>query len=142
MLRIGPCKPGGNLRDIGYVDLVPLLAPLDAAKLAHVVRVAIGVDKPMQGAGYETLLKPPAQLLHSEIRALPGFVGREDLMEKIDASLWPTAATKPAKGGRAMLRNSNSGLQAGVMTGLGGVCKTTLATVQRDNQGENQRQSG
>ncbi len=128
MLRIGPCKPGGNLRDIGYVDLVPLLAPLDAAKLAHVVRVAIGVDKPMQGAGYETLLKPPAQLLHSEIRALPGFVGREDLMEKIDASLWPTAATKPAKGGRAMLRNSNSGLQAGVMTGLGGVCKTTLAT--------------
>jgi hypothetical protein len=45
VFRIGDARPTGNLKDIGYVDLLRLLAPLDANRLAKVVRVALGLSR-------------------------------------------------------------------------------------------------
>ena len=61
-------------------------------------------------------LAPTTQILHPEIRPVPGFTGREDLLEAIDRALWQ-------KGGAAALTNA----QSAAVHGLGGVGKSVLA---------------
>jgi hypothetical protein len=57
------------------------------------------------------------QILHREIRAVPGFTGRKDLLAKIEAALWH-------KGGTAALTNDTA---SAAVKGLGGVGKSVLA---------------
>ena len=59
---------------------------------------------------------PTAQILHPEIRAVPGFTGREDLLDALDRALWQ-------QGGAAALTNAKSA----AVHGLGGVGKSVLA---------------
>ncbi len=58
----------------------------------------------------------PSQILHPEIRPVPGFTGREDLLANLDRALWQ-------KGGAAALTNA----QSAAVHGLGGVGKSVLA---------------
>jgi hypothetical protein len=114
VLRIGECAPTGWLKDIPYVDLVPLLH--DAEAVARAVRGAI--DRRAPEADFSALYRrSPAQILHPEICAVPGFAGREDLLTDIDAALWQ-------KGGTAALTNDAT---SAAVRGLGGVGKSVLA---------------
>lgn len=126
VLRIGDARPTGNLKDIGYVDLLPLLAPLDVEKLAHAVRIAAGIDQPRENFDFAGLVVQPRQILHAEIRAVPSFTGREDLIAKLDVALWG-GGNGTGVPGRAALKSSNSGAAAGALTGLGGVGTSSLA---------------
>src|SRR5262245_4129679 len=81
VLRVGDCRPEGHLKGIPYVDLVPLL--LDAEGFARVVRGAVA---PRGQA--EVARAPGAQVLHPEIRGVPGFAGREAELEAVEAALW------------------------------------------------------
>jgi hypothetical protein len=114
VLRIDDCAPTGFLKDLPYTDLVPLLH--DAGALGRVVR---GV---LDGKGPEADLaafyrRAPIQILHPEIRPVPGFTGREDLLDAIDRALWQKG------GGAAALTNA----QSAAVHGLGGVGKSALA---------------
>jgi tetratricopeptide (TPR) repeat protein/transcriptional regulator with XRE-family HTH domain len=60
----------------------------------------------------------PIGIMHNDIRPVPGFTGREDLLADIDAALWQ-------KGGTAALTNSDA--HAAAVKGLGGVGKSVLA---------------
>ena len=60
--------------------------------------------------------KPVAQILHPEIRPVPGFTGRTDLLDAIGRALWQ-------KGGAAALTNA----QSAAVHGLGGVGKSVQA---------------
>ena len=60
---------------------------------------------------------PPAALVHNDIRPVPGFTGREELLAGIDAALW-------RQGGTAALTN---GATSAAVKGLGGVGKSALA---------------
>ena len=62
---------------------------------------------------------PHAMLVHNDIRPLPGFTGREDLLAGIDAALWGR------DGGTAALTNSYA--HAAAVKGLGVVGKSMLA---------------
>lgn len=57
---------------------------------------------------------PEGPLFHLDIRAVPGFTGRDDLLESIDKALWE-------QGGTAAIT------QAAAVKGLGGVGKSVLA---------------
>ena len=57
-------------------------------------------------------------LIHRDIRPVPGFAGREDLLEAIEKALWQY-------GGTAALTNSDA--HAAAVKGLGGVGKSVLA---------------
>ena len=63
----------------------------------------------------DTSVRAP-QILHPEIRPMPSFTGREDLLDAIDRALWQ-------KGGAAALTNA----QSAAVHGLGGVGKSVLA---------------
>jgi transcriptional regulator with XRE-family HTH domain len=56
-------------------------------------------------------------LLHLDIRPVPGFTGREDLLAGVDAALWQ-------QGGTAALTNASA---SAAVKGLGGVGKSVLA---------------
>jgi tetratricopeptide (TPR) repeat protein len=74
----------------------------------------------------ETAVRPNAQILHPEIRAMPDFTGREELLDAIGAALWRkggTAALTDTGAGRA----SNSGAAQAAVRGMGGVGKSVLA---------------
>lgn len=58
------------------------------------------------------------KIMHNNIRAVPGFTGREDLLAGIEAVLW-------RQGGTAALTNSDE--HAAAVKGLGGVGKSMLA---------------
>ncbi len=69
-------------------------------------------------------------LVHNDIRKVPGFTGRKDLLDAIEAALWGTA------GGAAALTDTSeasaaatarSGPQATAVRGMGGVGKSVLA---------------
>ena len=115
VLRIEECAATGFLKSLPYVDLVPLLH--DAEAVARAVRGA--VDRKAPEADFAALYRrSPTQILHPDIRAVPGFTGREDLLDGIDGALWQ-------KNGTAALINSSSSSAA--VKGLGGVGKSVLA---------------
>ena len=117
VLRIAECTPEGHLRGIPYVDLVPLLLNADA--FARAVRGAVA---PRGQA--EVVRTPGAQILHPELRPVPGFTGREAELEAVEATLW-------RKGGKAALTNiaeaPDRSAASAAVKGLGGVGKSVLA---------------
>ena len=114
VLRIEDCVPTGFLKSIPWAyNLVPILH--DATALGKAVSGAI--DPAAPEANYAAGLKyAPVQILHPEIRPVPGFTGREDLLANLDRALWQ-------KGGAAALTNA----QSAAVHGLGGVGKSVLA---------------
>jgi hypothetical protein len=60
----------------------------------------------------------PATILHPEIRSVPSFTGRDDLLAAIDRALWQ-------QGGAAALTHAESTSTA--IHGLGGVGKSVVA---------------
>jgi hypothetical protein len=99
------------LKGIPYVDLVPLL--LNAEGFSRAVRNAVA---PRGQAGAARVLG--VQVLHAEIRGVPGFTGREAELEAVEAALW-------RKGGKAAL--TNVAAVSAAVKGLGGVGKSVLA---------------
>jgi tetratricopeptide (TPR) repeat protein len=114
VLRIEECAPTGFLKQLPYIDLVPLLD--DAPAFATAVRGAVNPAAP-EGAFAVNLRRAPTQILHPEIRAVPGFVSREDLLAGVEQALWQ-------KGGTAALTND---VTSAAVKGLGGVGKSVLA---------------
>jgi len=90
---------------------VPLL--LDAEGFARAVRSAVAPR-----AKAEVVRTPGAQVLHPEIRGVPGFTGREAELEAVEAALW-------RMGGKAAL--TNIAATSAAVKGLGGVGKSVLA---------------
>ena len=123
VVRVADCEPAGNLRDIAYTDLMPVLAITDARQrretLSRVIRVLIGAETRKAKIDYATLYRrAPQQVLHTEIGPVPGFAGREELLEAVGRAL-------NAKGGTAVLTNSR--VASAALRGLGGVGKSVLA---------------
>jgi tetratricopeptide (TPR) repeat protein len=120
VLRIEDCAPSGNLRDLIYIDVVPILQMKDAKARAEllrgVVRVAIGAETRKAEIDLAKIYRQVPQILHAEVQAVAGFAGREAELEALDKALW-------AKGGTAALTNSGSA----AVSGLGGVGKSVLA---------------
>ena len=110
VLRVDDCAPTGFLKTIRYVDLMPLL--LDVEGFARAVRTAVAPR------GQEVARTPGAQVLHPEIRGVPGFAGREVELEAVEAVLW-------RRGGKAAL--TNVAAPSAAVKGLGGVGKSVLA---------------
>lgn len=123
VVRVDECQPAGNLRDIAYTDLVPILAIADerqrADHLDSVVRVLIGDEVRQAELDLVAIYRRAAQqILHPEIMPVPGFTGREAELEMLQQALW-------RKGGTAAITNSNS--TSAAVRGLGGVGKSVLA---------------
>ncbi len=121
VLRAGDCAPTGNLRDIPYTDLVPILALSDARErqrlLTRAIRILIGAEQGETASKFIDLYHRVPQILHPEIEAVPGFTGREAELEALTTALWK-------KGGTTALTSSK---QAAALSGLGGVGKSVLA---------------
>jgi len=116
LLRVANYHPWGNLQNLAYTDLVPVLT--DRAALRRVVRVALGIEKrPTETAFAQTYARAGQQILHPDIKPLKGFTGREDLLESLDSKLAASATVA--------IRNSNQTTLA--LRGMGGVGKTVLA---------------
>jgi hypothetical protein len=73
--------------------------------------------KPSDATAPAALVVAPPQILHPDIRAVPGFTGREDLLAGIEQAL-------ARKGGTAALTNVSA---SAAVKGLGGVGKSVLA---------------
>jgi len=85
VLRIEECVPSGFLKDIPYVDLVPLLH--DATAFARAVRGSI--ERAGPEADFAQLhRRAPTQILHPDIRPVPSFTGRDDLLDALEKALW------------------------------------------------------
>ena len=106
VLRIADCQSEGHLKGIPFVDLVPWLLDAEGFKRAVLSAVAPRSERQVQTKG---------RVLHPEIRAVPGFVGREDELAAIEAALWK-------KGGKAALTATSAAVK-----GMGGVGKSVLA---------------
>ncbi|MEW8659886.1 MAG: TIR domain-containing protein, partial [Candidatus Thiodiazotropha endolucinida] len=119
VFRIDDVTPSEHLKDLAYTDLVPVLS--DASALTRVVRVAIGVEKSQVDCDFAALYRhSPQQIVHPEIEALRGFIGRDDELATLDSALGKTGQTNSVV---VALTNSDST----AITGLGGVGKTFLA---------------
>jgi hypothetical protein len=91
LLRLEPCVPGGALANIAYTNLLDECRQPDPAPLQLKILRALGFENPK----LEGLPPPPdgtlterAQVLHPEIRVVPGFTGREAELEAVEAALW------------------------------------------------------
>jgi signal peptidase I len=65
VLRVEDCQPTGNLRDLAYTDLVPMLGIADArqrkAQLRRLVRVLIGAEKRQTEVDFARLYRRDGQ---------------------------------------------------------------------------------
>ena len=120
VLRVSDCMPEGHLKGIPYVDLVPLL--LDAEGFARAVRSAVA---PRGQVG--VVRTPGAQVLHAEIRGVPGFTGREAELEAVEAALWRKGGTAALTNVAASASVSSGAAPSAAVKGLGGVGKSVLA---------------
>lgn len=121
VLRIEECAPVGFLKPIPYVDLVPLFA--DVAALRKAVLGAVAPEEHRKAADFAALYRRSGkQILHPEIRAVPGFTARGDELKALDGALW-------GKSGRAAITDStaNTAGAAAAVRGMGGVGKSVLA---------------
>jgi tetratricopeptide (TPR) repeat protein len=117
VFRVSAGEPTGNLQNLPYTDLVPVMS--DRAALTRVVRIAIKVDqKPIDLQFWQPLKRAGQQIRHPEIRALRSFTGRTDLLDSLDHKLWV---------GRGAVAIRNSAETTIALRGLGGVGKTVLA---------------
>ena len=89
VLRVEDCAATGNLSDLPYVDLVPILAQSDPALreqlLRRAIRVAIGARNRAKRHRLHQPLSPHPQILHDEIAPVPGFTGREAELEALNS---------------------------------------------------------
>ncbi len=93
----------------------------DAHRLARAHAQSDGEKEPeLSGTVSPAQSSSPSvvQILHPEIRPVPGFTGRKDLLAGIDAALWRK------NGGTAALTNDAA---SAAVKGLGGVGKSVLA---------------
>ena len=118
LLRLEPCAPGGVLSNLAYTSLLDERRQPDPKVLQLKILRALGFEEPKR----EGLPPPPdgtlserGQVLHPEIRPVPGFTGREAELEAVEAALW-------SKGGKAALTATSAAVK-----GLGGVGKSVLA---------------
>ena len=117
VFRVAECQPTGFLKDKPYVDLVPLF--IDQDKLARAILGAVDPARYPAEADFSQLYRRSGkQHLHPEVRAVPGFTGRDAELEQLGKALWE-------KGGRAAITNNQSATAA--VRGLGGVGKSVLA---------------
>jgi hypothetical protein len=124
VLRIEECAPAGFLKLIPYVDLVPLLGRDDAALRRAVLGAVDPARHPMEADVAAHCRRPGEQILHPQVRPVPGFTARGDALAALEAALW-------RKGGRAAITDTtdtraNSSAAAAVR-GMGGVGKSVLA---------------
>ncbi len=116
MLRVADCQPEGNLQNLAYTDLVPVLGDREA--LRRVVRVALGFEKrTTETAFVQAYQRAGLQILHPDIKPVKGFTGRDDLLEALAGKL-------AAKSSVAIHNSSQTSV---ALRGLGGVGKTVLA---------------
>jgi tetratricopeptide (TPR) repeat protein len=116
VLRVEDCAPIEHLADLAYTDLVPILN--DAEALARVVLGAVAPDLNRADADFAVLHRRAPQIVHHEVREVPGFAGREVELAALEAALW-------RKGGTAALTDAPA--SAAAVKGLGGVGKSVLA---------------
>ncbi|PUB72155.1 MAG: hypothetical protein DBP03_18505 [gamma proteobacterium symbiont of Ctena orbiculata] len=118
VFRIEDVAPIEHLKELAYTDLVPLLS--DATALARIVRVAVGVEKRQAECDYAALYqRAPQPIVHPEIEAIRGFIGRDNELEAISSALRESNDTA------STLALTDTGTTA--VTGMGGVGKTLLA---------------
>ena len=83
------CEPEGNLATLAYYDLVKVLD--NEREFRRVVRVVIGAETRETEMSFAAIFRREArsagQILHPDLRAVKGFVGREDLIEELDRLL-------------------------------------------------------
>ncbi len=118
VLRVEEVAPVEHLKELAYTDLVPLLS--DASEVARVVRVAIGLEKRPSEIDFASLYRRAPKILHPEVEAVPGFIGRERELDALDAALRVTDSNGAPT---AALTDTT----ATAVMGLGGVGKTLLA---------------
>jgi tetratricopeptide (TPR) repeat protein len=117
VLRVADCQPEGNLQNLAYTDLVPVLNDLVALK--RVVRVALGFDtRPSEIDFLKFYQRTRQQIRHPEIRPVRGFTGRDELLAALGKKLWH---------GSAIVAIRDTGEASVALRGLGGVGKTVLA---------------
>ncbi len=112
---VRPCQLEGLLALYAYIDLSEPLARGDLETVRTLVLARLA---PERVADAEALLarytrQQTAPFNSDEIRPVPGFTGREDALEKIDAALAASDAAEV--------------VQTAGLSGLGGIGKTTLA---------------
>src|SRR5262249_31828111 len=99
VLRVADCQPEGNLQNLAYTDLGPVLT--DVAALRRVVRVALGFEtRPSEIAFFRPYRQAGQQIRHPEVRAPRDFTGREDMLKALGEKLWQGRST-------VAIRNSN-----------------------------------
>ena len=67
------------------------------------------------------------EVIHNEIREVPGFTGREHLFVAIEAALWGNHRSSAALTNSGTAAEPRSGAPATAVRGLGGVGKSAVA---------------
>ncbi len=127
VLRIEDCAPMGFLKPIPYVDLVPVLHDADAFRRAIIG--AVDPEKHKPEAAFSALYRRSGQqIIHPEVREVPGFTAREAELAAIESALWGGAARVAITGAPlsagAPRKNNRTSV---ALSGLGGVGKSVLA---------------
>src|SRR5262245_40313124 len=87
VLRIEECMPTGFLKPIPYVELVPLLN--DAAAVRQTVLGAVAPEQHRKAADFAALYRRSGkQIIHPEVRPVPGFTARGKELQTLEAALW------------------------------------------------------
>jgi tetratricopeptide (TPR) repeat protein len=109
-----------HLAGIAYADLVPVLN--DAETVARVVRRGVAPPPDRREADFAVLHLRTPQIVHPEVKAVPGFAGREAELATLEETLWRQAGTAAPTDAPA-----NVPVAAAAVKGLGGVGKSVLA---------------
>src|SRR5215510_10619727 len=80
-----------HLAGIAYADLVPVLN--DAETVARVVRRGVAPPPDRREADFAVLHLRAPQIVHPEVKAVPGFAGREAELATLEETLWRQAGT-------------------------------------------------
>ena len=119
VLRVEEVAPIEHLKELAYTDLVPILS--DASEMARIVRVAIGVERRPSEIDYASLYRrAPKPIIHPEVEAVPGFIGRESELDTLDGVLRVADSNDAPK---AALTDTT----ATAILGLGGIGKSVFA---------------
>ncbi|MEL6702398.1 MAG: toll/interleukin-1 receptor domain-containing protein, partial [Pseudomonadota bacterium] len=87
VLRVEDCAIGGFLKDLVYVDLVPVLH--DREQLRAAVLGAVAPERfPAEARVTQFHQRAVRQILHPEIRAVAGFSGRQEEFAGLERALW------------------------------------------------------
>ncbi len=123
VLRVQECAPEGMLTDIPYVDLVPILANLNAQQreehLKRIINALIGVVRRREDVDFLNLYRrKPRQIIHREVDAYQSFAGRGSELDTLKNTLWGKDKTTTAANVESIWT---------ALCGLGGIGKSVLA---------------